>query len=71
MQIKEDNIHIYGTVFGGGESNASGSENYDWNFVSVTNGITLNIDGTDYDTNNHTFIINGSICWFKCIYLGT
>ena len=59
--LKEDNIHIYGTVFGGGESNASGSENYDWNFVSVTNGITLNIDGTDYDTNNHTFIINGSI----------
>lgn len=59
--LTEDNIHIVGTVFGGGESNASGSETYDWTFISVTNGIDVNIDGTDYDNHNHTFIINGSI----------
>ena len=59
--LLEDDIHIHGTVFGGGESNASGSENYDYTFISVTNGITVNINGFGYIPNNHKFIINGSI----------
>ena len=51
------NISIGGTVFGGGEANASGSEVYDFDFISVTQGIIINIDG-----NNHTiFEIAGSI----------
>ncbi len=50
-------ISIGGTVFGGGEANASGSEVYDFDFISVTKGIIINIDG-----NNHTnFDIDGSI----------
>ncbi len=51
------NISIGGTVFGGGEANASGSEVYDFDFISVTQGIIINIDGS-----NHTiFQIDGSI----------
>ncbi len=51
------NISIGGTVFGGGEANAAGSEVYDFDFISVTQGIIINIDG-----NNHTiFEIAGSI----------
>ncbi|MBR7042468.1 MAG: hypothetical protein IKI04_03095, partial [Bacilli bacterium] len=49
-------IYIKGHVFGGGEANASGSEIYDWNFISVTQGTNINIDGNGY--NN--FDINGS-----------
>lgn len=37
-----------GTIFGGGEANASGSSNYDFSFVSVTVGTNVNIDGTGY-----------------------
>ena len=59
--LNESDIHIYGTVFGGGESNASGSETYDWTFISVTEGINVHIDGTNYISHNHDFIINGSI----------
>ncbi len=51
------NILINGTVFGGGEANASGSENYDFSFISVTRGIDINIDGTNYNS----FALNGSI----------
>ena len=51
------NIGITGTVFGGGEANAEGSETYDFDFISVTRGIIINIDG-----RGHTiFDINGSI----------
>lgn len=51
------NISVGGTIFGGGEANASGSEVYDFDFISVTQGIIINIDG-----NNHTiFEIAGSI----------
>ena len=57
----EDNIYIKGTVFGGGEANASGSEVYDWTFISVTAAINVNINGTGYIDNNHTFLMNGSI----------
>ena len=59
--LVEDDIHIHGTVFGGGESNASGSEVYDYTFISVTDGITVDIDGTGYIDHSHDFIINGSI----------
>ena len=54
--IKGD-IHIKGTVFGGGEANASGDENYDYSFISVTTGIIINIDGSLHDN----FKIEGSI----------
>ena len=50
-------IEIIGTVFGGGEANASGSEIYDFSFISVTKGIDIQIDG-----NKHSeFKITGSI----------
>lgn len=50
-------IEISGTVFGGGEANASGSEIYDFSFISVTKGIDIKIDG-----NGHTKLsIKGSI----------
>ena len=51
------NITIGGTIFGGGEANASGSEIYDFNFISVTKGININIDASEHQV----FIINGSI----------
>lgn len=50
-------ISISGTVFGGGEANASGSEVYDYSFISVTDGIKINIDGNGYSNFN----IGGSI----------
>ena len=54
--LKSGDVHIKGHIFGGGEANASGSEIYDWNFISVTEGTNINIDG-----NNHTnFVIDGS-----------
>ena len=37
-----------GTIFGGGEANASGSSNYDFSFISVTVGTNVTIDGTGY-----------------------
>ena len=54
--IKSD-ISIGGTVFGGGEANASGSEIYDFTFISVTKGIVINIDGN----NHNNLVISGSI----------
>ena len=54
--IKTD-IEINGTVFGGGEANASGSEEYDYSFISVTKGIQININAKDHDK----FDIKGSI----------
>lgn len=59
--LKEENLIIEGTVFGGGEANASGSENYDFSFISVTQGIDVYIDGANYLNNNHKFLLNGSI----------
>lgn len=55
--LKKGNISITGTVFGGGEANASGSEIYDFTFISVTTGININIDA---ETHN-IFDIKGSI----------
>ena len=56
-KVTRGNISIKGTVFGGGEANASGSDEYDWTFVSVTKGIVVNINGQNYNT----FEILGSI----------
>lgn len=52
-------ITILGTVFGGGESNAEGDEDYDWTFKSVIGAIEINIDGTGYDADS--FQMFGSI----------
>lgn len=49
-------IHVAGTVFGGGEANANGDENYDFSFISVTTGIDIDIDATSHDIT-----IDGSI----------
>lgn len=56
-ELNKYNIDIGGTVFGGGEANASGDENYDFSFISVTNGIEINIDADTYEE----FIIGKSI----------
>lgn len=58
--LKKGDIIIAGTVFGGGEANASGSEDYDYSFISVTTGITINIDGAQNDVLNMTGSIFGS-----------
>lgn len=50
-------IYISGTVFGGGEANASGSEIYDFDFISVTVGIDIQINGNKHQN----FAILGSI----------
>ena len=59
--LTEGDIWIKGTVYGGGESNASGSPDYDYTAISVTEGINININGEGYADNNHTFKLNGSI----------
>lgn len=59
--LKEENIKIIGSVFGGGESNVSGNSAYDANAISVTKGIDVQINGENYEKNSHDFIINGSI----------
>ena len=55
--LTKGNITINGTVFGGGEANAAGSEDYDYSFISVTKGININIDANGHNT----YLINGSI----------
>lgn len=59
--LTEGDISIVGTVFGGGEANAEGNESYDFSFICVTVAIDININGKNYDTNNHKFEISGSI----------
>ena len=54
--IKGD-ININGTVFGGGEANAGGSQIFDWSFISVTKGIDVLIDGSSHNE----FLIGTSI----------
>lgn len=60
-ELEQTSINIGGTVFGGGEANASGDEDYDFSFISVTGAIDIDIDGKGYLNNNHDFIISGSI----------
>lgn len=52
-----DDVRISGTVFGGGEANAAGDENYDFSFISVTLGTNITIDALDHASFN----IEGSI----------
>lgn len=59
--LTEGNIWIKGTVYGGGESNAAGSAEYDYTAISVTEGINITINGDGYANNSHTFKLNGSI----------
>lgn len=59
--LQEESIMIGGTVFGGGEANAEGDENYDYSFISVTGAIDIDIDGKNYLNNGHAFEISGSI----------
>ena len=55
--LEKSNINISGSIFGGGEANASGSSVYDYSYISVTVAIDVNINGDGYDN----FVINGSI----------
>lgn len=55
--VTYSDIHIGGTVFGGGEANADGSENYDYSYISVTVGIDISIDVKD----GYDITIDGSI----------
>ena len=45
----DGNIHIGGTVFGGGKSNTAGSETYDFTFESVTEDAYIDIDAGGYN----------------------
>lgn len=47
--LQRTDIYVRGTLFGGGEANATGSEEYDYSFISVTKGITMLIDGTGHN----------------------
>ena len=55
--LTKGDIQITGTIFGGGEANASGSEDYDFKFISVTKGINIHMDATNHDI----YQIDGSI----------
>ena len=46
--LQKHNIYVKGHVFGGGEANASGSEIYDWSFISVTEGTHINVDANGF-----------------------
>ena len=54
--LDKTDIYIKGNIFGGGEANASGSEIYDWSFISVTEGVNITIDADTYSN----FQIDGS-----------
>ena len=55
-------VTVYGgTIFGGGEANDSGSTEYDYNFISVTTGTNVVVDGEGYYENgNRNMNIYGS-----------
>ena len=55
--LEKGNVRIEGTVFGGGEANEAGDEDYDFSFISVTKGIDIQIDGNGHED----FAILGSI----------
>lgn len=57
LTLHRGDIDISGTVFGGGEANESGSEEYDFSFISVTKDILIKIDGGTHTNYN----IDGSI----------
>lgn len=49
-------INIQGTIFGGGKSNAAGSEDYDFTFESVTGDVNIDINSKDIELNIGTSI---------------
>lgn len=55
--LDNQKISIGNTIFGGGEANASGSEIYDFSFISVTKGIDINI----INSPDNNIDIKGSI----------
>ena len=58
----DGNIHIGGTVFGGGKSNTAGSETYDFTFESVTGDAYIDIDANGYNgQGQNTLDIDKSI----------
>ena len=59
--LKKGDINIRGTVFGGGEANAEGSDIYDYTFICVTVAINIDINGLGYLDTGNTFILSGSI----------
>lgn len=54
--LVSSDIYIKGHIFGGGEANSSGSEIYDWSFISVTQGTNITVDADTYSN----FAIDGS-----------
>lgn len=59
--LVQSDIIIGGTLFGGGETNAEGSDDYNFEFFSVIGSIKIYIDGSGYIENNNKFTISGSI----------
>ena len=59
--LTQGSISIAGTVFGGGKSNSAGSASYDFDFESVTQDATIDINAQGYDNGTYTFTIGGSI----------
>ena len=55
--LEMGDVNIVGTIFGGGEANEAGDENYDFSFISVTDGTDILIDGNQHEN----FAITGSI----------
>ena len=58
--LEKGDIEIVGTVFGGGEANEAGSETYDFEAISVTQGINILIDGNGHNQLQMTGSIFGS-----------
>jgi len=61
--LKQGDIYIRGTIFGGGEANASGNANFDYSFISVTGGISININGTGY--TRAAFVAERKYIWLR------
>ena len=65
--LRQSDIVILGTVFGGGENDGStgedGSddESFKWEFDSVIGTININVDGTGYVDYGDKFTLSGSI----------
>ena len=58
--LERGDIQIVGTVFGGGEANEEGSEKFDFDAISVTQGINILIDGNGHNSLDMTGSIFGS-----------
>ncbi len=60
LTTTKSDITINGTIFGGGEANAEGSEIFDYDAISVTEGIDITIDGSEHTNLNLYGSIFGS-----------